>query len=277
MSGGDAIPNTGDTFAFFDEALAFLGSAQVESISPSNLPPWGGPPITVRLRSPLAWLRPGLHAVNMNHAPSRVYVSDVNIHDKLGRGILLGGFHILVQRSTFQNMTNSAIAAIMSSYFGESTGTSDVAIRDNLITGTNYVPKLYQSSADGTNYYPARNASIAMFEDFISSYNGTSNEVTGIYPSFQDIEISGNEIESETGAGIFLTGTRNVQIDSNQFGGCAAVPDAAPLYSYYGAESRSAVTLSFADTVSITGDHTIFDPRCHAQMDASSSRSVVDR
>jgi hypothetical protein len=275
MSGGDAIPNGGDTFAFFDEALGFLGSADVESISPSNLPPWGGTPITVQLRSPLSWLRPGLHAVNMNHAPSRVYVSDVDIHDKLGRGILLGGFHVLVQRSTFKNMTNSAIAAIMSSYFSESTGTSDVAIRDNRISGTNYVPKLYQSSADGTSYYPSRNASIAMFGDITSSYDGTYNEVTGVYPLFQDIEISGNEIESKTGAGIFLTGTRNVQLDHDRFRGCAAVADADPLYSYYGAASTSGVVLSFADSVSALGDRTTVNPSCFARMDAASSKDVV--
>ena len=275
MNGADAIPAEDDTIAFFDGALGFLGSAEVKSISPANLPPWGGQPITVQLKSPLSWLKPGMHAVNMNHAPSRVYISDVDIHDKLGRGILLGGFHILVQRSTFRNMTASAIAAIMSNYFGESTGTSDVAIRDNRISGTNYVPKLFQSSIDGMNYYPNRNASIAMFGDIFSSYNGASNEVTGIYPLYQDIEISGNEIESKTGAGIFLTGTRNVQIDRDRFWGCAVVPAADPLYSYYGAESASAVVLSFADTVLARSDLTSGDSRCSARRDASSSKDVV--
>jgi hypothetical protein len=275
MNGADAIPNEGDTIAFFDEGLGFLGSAEVESISPANLPPWGGQPITVQLKLPLSWLKPGMHAINMNHAPSRVYVSDVDIHDKLGRGILLGGFHILVQRSTFRDMTASAIASILSSYFGESTGTSDVAIRDNRITGTNYVPKLFQSSIDGTNTYPNRNASIAMFGDILSSYDRVSNEVTGIYPLYQDIEIFGNEIESRTGAGIFLIGTGNVKIDRNRFTGCGAVPDADPLYSYYGSESTSAVVLSFADTVSVRGDRTSIDPGCSARMDASSSKDVV--
>ena len=275
MNGADAIPNAGDTFAFFDEGLGFLGSAEVESISPASLPPWGGQPITVQLKSPLSWLKPGLHAVNMNHAPSRVYVSNVNIHDKLGRGILLGGFHLLVRRSTFRNITNSAIASIMSSYFGESTGISDIAIRDNRMTGTNYVPKLFQDSADGINTYPNRNASIAMFGDILSSYNGVPNEVTAVYPLYQDIEISGNEFESRTGAGIFLTGTKNVQIDRNRFTGCGIVPDADPLYSYYGSESRSAVVLSFADTVSARGNRTGDDPDCSARTDASSSKDVV--
>lgn len=275
MNGGDSTPNGGDTIAFFDETLGYLGSARVESISPPNLPPWAGSPITVQLSAPLSWLRPGLHAVNMNHAPSRVYISDVNIHDKLGRGILLGGFHILVQKSTFRHITNSAIAAIMSSYFSESTGTSDIAIRDNRFADTNYVPKLFQSSVDGTNDYPARDASISMFGDVFSSYDGASNEVTAIYPSFQDIEISGNEIESATGAGIFLTGTKNVQIDHNYFAGCAAVPDADPLYSYYGSESTSAVVLSFADNVSMMGDRMAADPACFARADRSSSRNIA--
>jgi hypothetical protein len=172
-------------------------------------------------------------------------------------------------------MTASAIASILSSYFGESTGTSDVAIRDNRITGTNYVPKLFQSSIDGTNTYPNRNASIAMFGDILSSYDRVSNEVTGIYPLYQDIEISGNEIESRTGASIFLIGTGNVKIDRNRFTGCGAVPDADPLYSYYGSESTSAVVLSFADTVSVRGDRTSIDPGCSARMDASSSKDVV--
>jgi hypothetical protein len=275
MDGGDAIPNEGDPIAFFDQALGFLGSAEVESISPANLPPWGGQPITVQLKSSLSWLQPGMHAINMNHAPSRVYVSDVNIHDKLGRGILLGGFHILVQRSSFRNMTASAIASILSSYFGESTGTSDLAIRGNRITGTNYVPKLFQSSSDGTNTYPNRNASIAMFADIFSSYNGVSNEITGTYPLYQDIEISENEIESRTGAGIYLTGTRNVNIDRNRFAGCGAVPNADLLYSYYGSGSTSGLVLSFADTVLAEGNLTSMDANCLARRDASSSKEVV--
>jgi hypothetical protein len=51
MNGGDSIPKEGDTIAFFDSAFGFLGSAEVESISPANLPPWGGQPITVQLKS----------------------------------------------------------------------------------------------------------------------------------------------------------------------------------------------------------------------------------
>ena len=120
--------------------------------------------MTVRLDSAPSFLKPGIHAVNMNHAPSRVYVSDVDIHDKLGRGILIGGFHMHRQLG-FRNITATAIASIISSYFGESVASSDIAIRDNMMEHTNYVPKLYQSSTDGTNYYPNRNASIALFAD----------------------------------------------------------------------------------------------------------------
>jgi hypothetical protein len=277
INGADATPNPGDTFAFSDQALGYLGSATVQSVSPPNLPPWGGQPITVGLIAPVSWLTPGIHATNISHVPARVYVSDVHIHDKPGRGILLGGFHMLVQNSTFRNMTATGIAAIISSYFNESTGASDIAIRNNTIVGTNYVPKLYQTSVDGTNYYPSRDASIAMFGDISSNYDGVWNEVTGIYPSFQDIEISGNTIQSTTGAGIYVTGTRNDHIDNDQFSGCAAVPDADPIYSYFGSESRSALVLSFADNVSATGDVVTGNPICTARTDPASSRNVAVR
>lgn len=275
ISGPDAAPAVGDTLAFFDQSLGYLGSATIEFISPSNLPPWGGQPITVGLNATVNWLSPGIYATDISHVPSRVYISGVHIHDKLGRGILLGGFHMLVQNSSFRNITATGIDAIFSTYFQESTGVSDIAIRNNIFTGTNYVPKLYQSSADGTNYYPVRNASIAMFGDVFSSYDGAGNEVTGIYPLFQDIEISGNTIQSETGAGIFLTGTANDHIDNNQFTGCGAVPDADPIYSYVGSESRSALVLSFAENIAVTGDLTTADPICIARMDAASSKNIV--
>jgi hypothetical protein len=274
MSGPDAIPNAGDALAFFDQSLGYLGSATVQSISPPNLPPWGGQPITVQLNSPISWLSSGIHALNMNHAPSRVFVSDVNIHDKVGRGILIGGFHMLIKDSRFENMTASAIASIVSSYFSESTGASDIAIRNNAIFGTNHVPKLYQTSVDGTNYYPSRNASIAMFADISSTYDGIWNEVTGIYPSFQDIEISGNTIQSATGTGIYVTGTRNDRIDNDQFAGCTAVSDADPIYSYFGSESRSVLVLSFADNVSATGD-VVTDSICTARTDSASSKDIL--
>jgi hypothetical protein len=146
MSGPDAIPNAGDALAFFDQSLGYLGSATVQSISPPNLPPWGGQPITVQLNSPISWLSSGIHALNMNHAPSRVFVSDVNIHDKVGRGILIGGFHMLIKDSRFENMTASAIASIVSSYFSESTGASDIAIRNNAILGTNQRVSMAQTT-----------------------------------------------------------------------------------------------------------------------------------
>ena len=149
-----------------------------------------------------------------------------------------------------------------------------IAIRNNTIVGTNHVPKLYQTSVDGTNYYPSRNASIAMFADISSTYDGVWNEVTGIYPSFQDIEISGNTIQSATGTGIYVTGTRNDHIDNDQFAGCAAVPDADPIYSYFGSESRSALVLSFADDVSATGD-VVTDSICTARTDSAASKNIL--
>jgi parallel beta-helix repeat protein len=275
VSGPDAAPNIGDTLAFFDQGLGYLGSATIESISPSNLPPWGGQPITIGLSAPVTWLGAGIYVTDISHVPSRVYISGVHIHDKLGRGILLGGFHMLVENSTFRNITATGIDAIFSSYFLESTGASDIAIRNNTFVGTNYVPKLYQTSVDGTNYYPVGDAAIAMFGDLSTTYDGVWGEVTGIYPSFQDIEISGNTIQSTTGTGIYLTGTSNDRIDNNQFTGCGAVPDADPIYSYFGSESRSALVLSFADAVSARGDLVSGQGGCTARMDTSSSRNVA--
>ena len=181
---------------------------------------------------------------------------------------------MLVQNSSFRNITATGIDAIFSTFFQESTGVSDIAIRNNTFIGTNYVPKLFQSSVDGTNYYPVRNASIALFGDVFSNYDGAGNEVTGVYPLFQQLDISGNTFQSLTGAGIYLTGINDVQIDNNDFAGCAAVPDADPLYSYYGSESISALVLSFADNVSATGDVTGWR-NCTARADSASSRNIV--
>ena len=271
MSGADGNPNVGDTLAFFDESMALLGSAKV--VAPAN-PPYPTGSVTVHLDSAPGFLRTGIHAVNMNHAPSRVYISDVDIHDKLGRGILIGGFHMLIRNSQFRNITATAIASIVSNFFGESVASSDIAIRDNTMEHTNYVPQLYQASADGTNYFPNRNASIALFADVFSNYNNTSNEVTGIYPGFQQIEISGNHFNSASGAGIYLTGTKSVEVNRDRFTGCEAVPNADPLYSYYGSESQSAVVLSFADTVSLIHDRTTDATACTARKDDSSSKDI---
>jgi Right handed beta helix region len=275
MSGADGNPNAGDTLAFFDETMAFLGSAKVDSVAPANLPPWPDGPVTVQLDSARRFLKPGIYAVNMNHAPSRVYISDVDIHDKLGRGILLGGFHMLIRNSRFRNLTATAIASIVSNYFSESVASSDIAIRDNTILHTNYVPKLYQASVDSTNYYPDRNASIALFADIFSNYNNTGNEVTGIYPGFQQIEISGNSFDNAIGAGIYLTGTKDVEINRDRFTECGSVPDADPLYSYYGSESKTAVVLSFSDTVSLIHDRTTDAAACAARKDNSSSKDIL--
>ena len=64
-------------------------------------------------------------------------------------------------------------------------------------------------------------------------------------------------------------------INDNDFVHCAAVPDADPLYPYFGAESRSAVVLSFAETVSAAGNSTGDDPRCFARKEHSSTKDVV--
>jgi hypothetical protein len=274
ISGADAAPNPGDTLAFFDQGLGYLGSATVASVNPPNLPPWGGQPITVGLAAPVSWLSPGIYVTDINHVPSRVYISGVHIHDKLGRGILLGGFHILVQDSSFENITAAGIATFISGYFHESTGSSDIAIRNNTLVGTNYVPKLYQTSVDGTNYYPAKDASIVLSGDLSTTYDGAWNEVTGVYPAFQDLEISGNTIQSASGTGVFLAGTVNDRIDGNRFTGCAAVPDADSTYSYFGSESKSALVLSFAQKVSATGDVTAPGLACTARTDLASSKNV---
>jgi hypothetical protein len=246
-------------------------------MAPGAKPPWGGQPITVGLSSPVNWLSPGIYATNTSHVPSRVYISDVKIHDKLGRGILLGTFHVLVQNSSFRNITATGLASFISGYFHESTGSSDVAIRNNTFVGTNYVPKLYQTSADGTNYYPAKDASIVMSADLSTTYDSVWNEITGIYPAFQDIEISGNFIRSVSGAGIFLTGARNDRVDSNEFAGCAPVPDPDPIYSYFGSQSKSALVLSFAEDIAVAGNVPTADPTCTARTDFASSRNVLVR
>jgi hypothetical protein len=113
-----------------------------------------------------------------------------------------------------------------------------------------------------------------MFADISSTYDGVWNEVTGIYPLFQDIEISGNTIQSATGTGIYVTGTRNDRIDNDQFAGCSAVPDADPIYSYFGSESRSALVLSFADDVSVAGD-AVTDLICTARTGSASSKNIL--
>jgi hypothetical protein len=107
----------------------------------------------------------GIYVTDINHVPSRVCISGVHIHDKLGRGLVLGGFHMLVQDSSFENLTAAGIATFISGYFHESIGLSDIAIHNNALVGTNYVPKLYQTSVDGTNYYPAKGASIVLAGD----------------------------------------------------------------------------------------------------------------
>jgi hypothetical protein len=86
MAGADSPPKEGDTLAFFDEALALVGSARVQASS-------GGGPRKIQLKSALNSLRPGLKAINLAHTPSGFYVSGVTFRKKIGHGIIFGGLH----------------------------------------------------------------------------------------------------------------------------------------------------------------------------------------
>lgn len=110
ISGEDSPAKPGDTLAFFEEALAFLGSAIVKSSTADD-------PRQLQLQNPVGWLRPGLKALNLNRIPSGFYMSGVTVRNKIGRGILIGGFHGLIQNSTFQSVTMSGILFHFSSFW----------------------------------------------------------------------------------------------------------------------------------------------------------------
>lgn len=273
MAGADSPAKEGDTMAFFDESLAFIGSSRVQSSS-------GTGPLKIQLKDSVRFLRPGLKALNMSHIPSRFYISGLTVRKKIGRGIILGALHGVIQDSTFESLTMAGINFHFSSYWSEGAPSSDVAIRNNQFRGTNRSMKFYQYGT-GMGTYPHRNAAISVFSEVATNYNKTPNNSNGVYPVFQDIEISGNTIRSLAGAGIYMAGVYNSRatgstegVSKNRFEGCASVRHTDPLRAYFGSESTSAVVMNFVDGISLVGNETTARPACAARVDYGSSSDI---
>jgi hypothetical protein len=273
MTGADSPAKEGDTLAFFDESLGFIGSARVKSSI-------GDGPRKIQLQNGASWVRPDLKAINMSHIPSGFYISGVTVRKKIGRGILIGGLHGLIQDSTFESVTMTGILFHFSSYWSEGAPSSDVAIRNNQFLRTSYARKFYQSGT-GMGTYPHRDAVISLFSEAATNYNKTPDNFNGIYPAFQDIEISGNSIQGLAGSGIYMAGVYNSHtpagtqgLSKNRFNSCASVPHADPLRPYFGSESNSAVVLTFVDSISLIGNRTTAHPACTARVDYSSSKNI---
>jgi hypothetical protein len=129
--------------------------------------------------------------------------------------------------------------------------------------------------------YPHRNAVISIASEVATKYNKTPDNFNGIYPAFQDIEISGNTIQSLAGAGIYMAGVYSGQPSAgtegvlhNRFTGCASVPHTDPLRAYFGSESTSAVVMNFVDGISLIGNQTTGRPACAARLDYGSSSNI---
>jgi hypothetical protein len=273
MAGADSPAKAGDTLAFFDESLAFIGSARVQSSS-------GDGPRKIQLQNTVAWLRPGLKALNMSHVPSGFYISGVTVRKKIGRAILIGGLHGLIQDSTFDSVTMTGVLFHFSSYWSEGAPSSDVAIRNNQFLRMHVSRKFYQYGT-GMGTYPHRNAVISIASEVATNYNKTPDNFNGIYPAFQDIEISGNTIQSLGGAGIYMAGVYDSHIPAgtqgvlnNRFDGCASVPHTDPLRPYFGSESTSAVVMNFVDGIALVGNQITTHPACTARLDYGSSANV---
>jgi hypothetical protein len=273
MAGADSPAKAGDTLAFFDESLAFVGSARVQSSS-------GDGPRKIQLQNTVAWLRPGLKALNMSHVPSGFYISGVTVRKKIGRAILIGGLHGLIQDSTFDSVTMTGVLFHFSSYWSEGAPSSDVAIRNNQFLRMHVSRKFYQYGT-GMGTYPHRNAVISIASEVATNYNKTPDNFNGIYPAFQDIEISGNTIQSLGGAGIYMAGVYDSHIPAgtqgvlnNRFDGCASVPHTDPLRPYFGSESTSAVVMNFVDGIALVGNQITTHPACTARLDYGSSANV---
>jgi hypothetical protein len=273
MTGSDSAAKPGEILAFFDESLAFLGAARVQSST-------GDETRTVDLQNGVAWIKPGIKAMNMSHVPSHFYISGVTVRNKIGRGMLIGGLHGLVQNSTFDSVTMTGILFHFSSYWSEGAPSSDVALRNNQFTRTHISRHFYQFGT-GMGTYPHRNAAISIASEVATNYDKTPDNFNGIYPAFQDIEISGSSIQSLAGAGIYMAGVYNTHtpagtqgILNNHFTGCAPVPDPDPLRAYFGSESTSALVLNFVDGVSLVGNQATGHPTCTGREEYSSSNNV---
>jgi len=273
MTGADSPAKEGQTLAFFDEALAFIGSARVQSSS-------GDGPRKIQLQSGVGWLRPGLKAINMSHIPSGFYISGATVRKKIGRAFLIGGLHGVIQDSTFDSVTMTGILFHFSSYWSEGAPSADVAIRNNQFLRMHLSRNFYQYGT-GMGTYPHRNAVISIASEVATNFNKTPDNFNGVYPAFQDIEISGNTIQSLAGAGIYMAGVYNIRtaagtqgILHNRFTGCAAVPHTDPLRPYFGSESTSAVVMNFVDGITLAGNQTTAHPACAARLDFGSSSNV---
>jgi len=274
MTGEDSPAKPGDTLAFFDEALAFLGSAVVRSCS-------GEGPRNIQLQNAVSWLRPGLKALNVNHIPSGFYISGVAVRNKIGRGMLIGGFHGVVQNSTFQSVTMSGILFHFSSYWSEGAPSSDVAIRNNQFLNTSTSRHFYQAGT-GWGAYPHLGSVIHIASELATNFNKTPDNFNGIYPVFQDIEISGNKFKGVAGNGIYMSGVLNnptpagtLGILNNRFEGCGVVRQTDPLRPWFGSESTSAVVLNFVSGISVVGNVTTAHPACNVRLDYSSTSNIT--
>jgi len=270
MKGGDSPAKADDTLAFFDEGLAFLGSAPVRSTS-------GTDPQKVQLKSGAVWLRPGLKAINMQHIPAGFYMSGVTVRKKIGRGILIGGLHGVVQDSTFEQLTMSGILLHFSSYWSEGAPSADLAIRNNRFI-TNWSHRFYQYGT-GNGTYPHRSAAIAIASEVATNFSKTPDNFNGVYPAFQDIEISGNTIQSLSGPGLYMAGVRNTGAGTagilrNRFTGCGVVAPTDRLRPYFGSQSAAAVDLNFAHGIALAANQAHLP--CAARVDYASSTGISD-
>lgn len=273
MAGADSPAKEGDTLAFFDETLAFIGSARVHSSS-------GDGTRKIQLEGSVHFLRAGLKAINMSHVPSGFYMSGLTVRKKIGHGIIFGGLHGVIKDSTFESLTMGGIVFHFSSYWSEGAPSSDVAIRNNQFIRTNWSANFYQAGT-GMGTYPHRNAAIGVSSEAVTNYNKVPDNFVGIYPAFQDIEISGNTIQSLAGAGIYMAGVYNSHttgstegLMKNRFTGCASVAQTDPMRAYFGSASTSAVVMNFVDGISLVGNQTTTHPACAARVDYGSSRNV---
>ncbi len=129
--------------------------------------------------------------------------------------------------------------------------------------------------------YPHRNSVISIFSEVATNYNKTPDNFNGVYPAFQDVEISGNTIQGVAGNGVYMAGVYNSRTPAgtqgllnNRFTGCAAVPHTDPLRPYFGSESTSAVVMNFVDGISLAGNRTTARPACAARVDYASSSNI---
>lgn len=270
MTGADSPAKEGDTLAFFDEALAFIGSARVQSSS-------GNGTQKIQLKDSVHFLRAGLKAINMSHVPSGFYMSGVTVRKKIGHGIIFGALHGVIQDSTFESLTMGGIVFHFSSSWSEGAPSSDIAIRNNQFIRTNWSTKFYQSGT-GMGTYPHRNAAIGIANEAVTYYNKVPDNFIGIYPVFQDIEVSGNTMQSLSGAGIYMAGVTNTNTKGstegllrNRFTGCGPVAQTDPMRAYFGSKSTSAVVMNFVDGISLIGNLTTTRPPCAAREDYGSS------